>query len=197
MSLVCVKDRARSATFKVSFLAMVAAAGGASSIIVGYAGRALFAVTACFEAPQLLAGMHVFWLTLSSRILKARGTATITGALKGLVEATLNSHLGIFAFLVSLIEGAVADAVFAVLDSKEKTVYFAGGLSAASNVIVLQVFFLPEAPPLVYALAYLAAFSSGLFFGGYLTNHVVKVAQTMSINLNNHARESYAKTSNE
>jgi len=103
------------------------------------------------------------------------GSATTAGALKGLIEAAFFSHLGLFSFLVSLLEGAVADVVFAFLKREHKaTIYVAGGLSSASNLLIIQFFFLPPLPIPIYASAYFAAFLSGLLFGGYLTTKVLK-----------------------
>lgn len=147
------------------------------SVLVGYAGQLLSSITLFpFVTPQLLAGLHVLWLTTAALLVNKKGTATATGALKGLVEASLFSHLGVFSFAVSLLEGAVVDFVFALL-KKNRTfsVYIAGGLSSASNLLIVQLFFLPPLPILIYALAYFAAFLSGLLFGGYLTIKVLKV----------------------
>jgi ABC-type thiamin/hydroxymethylpyrimidine transport system permease subunit len=118
----------------------------------------------------------VFWLILAAMMVSIHGSATAAGALKGLVEASLFSHLGVFSFAVSLTEGVVVDFVFVLL-KKNRTfsVYAAGGSSSASNLLIVQLFFLPSLPILIYALAYFAAFLSGLLFGGYLTTKVLKV----------------------
>lgn len=164
----------------VSSLAVIlifSALGGVNSVLLGYAGRLLSMLTmSSFIVPQLLSGLHVFWLVLVALLVRTRGSATIAGTLKGLIEASLFSHLGVFSLAVSLIEGAVVDLVFVFL-KKNRTfsVYIAGGLSSASNLIIIQLFFLPPLPILIYALAYFAAFLSGLLFGGYLTTKVLKV----------------------
>jgi len=146
-------------------------------VLVGYAGQLLSSITLFpFVTPQLLSGLHVFWLILAAMMVPIHGSATAAGALKGLIEASLFSHLGPFSFLVSLIEGAVADLVFALLKKNHAfSVYVAGGLSSASNLLIVQLFFLPHLPILVYVLAYFAAFLSGVLFGGYLTTKVLKV----------------------
>jgi len=65
------------------------------------------------------------------------------GAVKGLVETLLSSHLGPFAFAVSLIEGIAADFVFVALRRRSRLAsYVAGGFSAASNLVVVRIFFL-------------------------------------------------------
>jgi ABC-type thiamin/hydroxymethylpyrimidine transport system permease subunit len=151
--------------------------GGLTSVFVGYAGQLLSAITLFpFVTSQLLSGLHVFWLILAAAMVSTRGSAAVTGALKGLIEASLFSHLGLFSFLVSLLEGAVADTVFAFLKRKhEITVYFAGGLSSASNLLIVHLFFFPPLSIPIYVLAYFAAFLSGLPFGGYLTTKVLRV----------------------
>jgi ABC-type thiamin/hydroxymethylpyrimidine transport system permease subunit len=158
-------------------LIVLSSLGGSTSVLVGYAGQLLSSITLFpFVTPQLLSGLHVFWLILAAMIVPIHGSATATGALKGLIEASLFSHLGPFSFSVSLIEGAVADLVFALLKKNHVfSVYVAGGLSSASNLLIVQLFFLPPLPILVYVLAYFAAFLSGLLFGGYLTTKVLKV----------------------
>jgi ABC-type thiamin/hydroxymethylpyrimidine transport system permease subunit len=169
-------------TKNLAVILIFSALGSVSSILVGYAGRLLSTLTIfSFVVPQLLSGLHVFWLVLIALVVPMRGSATATGALKGLIEVSLFSHLGIFSFAVSLVEGTLVDLVFALLKKKQKlAIYMAGGLSSASNIIIIQVFFLPAQPTLIYASAYFAAFLSGLIFGGYLTT---KAQKTIPVNL--------------
>ena len=169
-------------TKNLAVILIFSALGSVSSVLVGYAGRLLATFTMfSFVVPQLLSGLHVFWLVLTALMVPTRGSATVTGALKGLIEISLFSHLGIFSFAVSLTEGIVVDLVFAIVKKRHKlSVYVAGGLSSASNIIIIQVFFLPAQPTLIYASAYFAAFLSGLIFGGYLTT---KVQKTIPVNL--------------
>jgi energy-coupling factor transport system substrate-specific component len=164
-------------TKNLAFIVIFSAVGSVSSLLVGYAGR-LLSTFASFSivVPQLLSGLHVFWLVLIALIVPVRGSATTAGALKGLIETSLFSHLGVFSFAVSLIEGVVVDLVFALLrKNRTLSVYVAGGLSSASNLIIVQLFILPAPPLLIYASAYFAAFLSGLLFGGYLATKVLKV----------------------
>jgi len=167
----------RSGAKSLAVILVFSALGSVNSVLVGYAGRFLSTLTTfSFIVPQLLSGLHVFWLVLVALLVRTRGSATLAGALKGLIEASLFSHLGVFSFVVSLIEGAVVDLVFALMKRKRSfAVYVAGGLSSASNLIIVQLFFLPAQPTIVYASAYFAAFLSGLLFGGYLTTKVLKI----------------------
>ena len=169
-------------TKNLAVILIFSALGSVSSVLVGYAGSLLSTLTIfSFVVPQLLSGLHVFWLVLTALMVPTRGSATVTGALKGLIEVSLFSHLGIFSFAVSLTEGIVVDLVFAIIKKRHKlSVYVAGGLSSASNLIIIQVFFLPAQPTLIYASAYFAAFLSGLIFGGYLTT---KAQKTIPANL--------------
>jgi ABC-type thiamin/hydroxymethylpyrimidine transport system permease subunit len=161
----------------IALILVLSSLGAAVSVFVGYGGTLLSAFSVFPPvASQLLAGLHVFWLTLTGLLVAKKGSATIAGAVKGLIEASFFSHLGVVSFAVSLLEGVVVDVVFAVFKKKHKAaVYFAGGLSSASNLILVQFFFLPPLPFLVYVMAYSAAFLSGLVFGGYLTRQVLKI----------------------
>lgn len=164
-------------TKNLAVILVFCALGSLSSVLVGYVGRLLstFALFS-FVVPQLLSGLHVFWLVLIALIVPASASATAAGALKGLIEASLFSHLGIFSFAVSLMQGIVVDIVFAILKKKRTSaVYTAGGLSSASNLIIIQLFFLPSQPILLYALAYIAAFLSGSVFAGYLSLRMLKI----------------------
>ena len=88
-------------------LIVLSSLGGSTSVLVGYAGQLLSSITLFpIVTPQLLSGLHVFWLILAAMIVPIHGSATATGALKGLIESSLFSHLGIFSFLVSLLKGS-------------------------------------------------------------------------------------------
>ena len=158
-------------------LAVLSALGALTSVLVGYAGQAVSSLAILpFAAPQLLSGLHVFWLVLACVLVRTHGSATIVGSIKGLIETVLSSHLGPIVFVVSLTEGAVADLAFAALSRKRNwAIYLAGGLSSASNLVIIQFFFWPAVSSVIYILAYSAAFMSGLIFSGYLTMKVMRV----------------------
>ncbi len=138
-------------------------------MFVGYAGSFI-----AFGSPivgQSLAGLHVLWLILAALLTKSRGSATLAGILKGSVELILPNHLGPIVFLISFFEGFIVDLVF--LSTKtfgKKSILFASGLSAVSNVFVLQVFqILPAALPVwIFLGMYIVSFISGLILSGYL-----------------------------
>lgn len=164
-------------TKSLAIILILSALGSVNSVLVGYAGRLLTMVTTfSFVVPQMLAGLHVFWLVLTALLVRTRGSATIAGALKGLIEAMLFSHLGVFSFLISVLQGVIVDLVFAILKKNSSLVVYVGsGLSSASHLIIVQIFISPAPTLLVYAISYLVAFISGLLFGGYLSTKVFKV----------------------
>jgi len=161
---------------RLALLVSLSALGGISSVLIGYAGRFLSVIPGGGPVSgQLLSGLHVFWLVLSAVSLKQPGSATATGALKGLIETLLASHLGIFVFVISFLEGLVVDIMLLLFRrTKKAKFYLASGLSAASNVIVLQLFFISELPILVYVGMYLVSFISGAVLGGFLSGIVLK-----------------------
>jgi energy-coupling factor transport system substrate-specific component len=89
----------------LAVILIFSALGSVSSVLVGYADRLLSMLTMLSSiVPQLLSGLHVFWLVLVPLLVRTRGSAMIAGALKGLIEASFFSHLGLFSFAVSLLE---------------------------------------------------------------------------------------------
>lgn len=164
----------------LSLIIFLSVLGGSTSVLIGYAGSALSQIPIISSiGGQLLSGAHIFWLVLAALMVKIRYPASITGALKGLVEMTFFSHIGIFAFAVSTVEGFFVDLVFAIF-KKNSTVsrYLAAGFASASNVIVLYFFFFPQLPTVVLLSMYLASFVSGLAFGGYLSYQVLGILKS-------------------
>jgi ABC-type thiamin/hydroxymethylpyrimidine transport system permease subunit len=160
----------------LSIMTVLSALGGAVSVPVGYAGNFLSA-TLLFPlaAPQLLSGIHVFWLVLAALLVPKHGAATFTGACKGLIEAAFVSHLGAIAFILSLVEGLTVDCFLLFLKKDSKVaVMFAGGFSSASNLVVLQLLLLRTLPLEAVGLAYVAAFVSGVFLGSLLSIKIFK-----------------------
>ncbi len=161
-------------TFSVKNLCIIvvlSALGGAVSIPVGYAGSFLSAILLFpLAAPQLLAGVHVFWLILAALLVPKTGAATFAGACKGLIEAAFFSHLGAIAFVLSFVEGLAVDCVLMLIRKEGRIpILIAGGFSSASNLLVLQLLLLPTLPLEAVGLAYSAAFMSGVVFGSLLS----------------------------
>ena len=106
----------------LAVLIMLSSLGGSTSVLVGYVSQLLSSITLFpFVTPQLLSGLHVFWLTLTGLLVDKKGSATMAGAVKGLIEASFFSHLGVFSFAVSLLEGAVVDVVLAVFKKETES----------------------------------------------------------------------------
>jgi ABC-type thiamin/hydroxymethylpyrimidine transport system permease subunit len=156
---------------KLAVIILFSAMGAVASVAVGYAGNVLSFAPLGPIGGQLLAGLHVFWLILVAGITRSRGATIISGALKGTIEMVLPNHIGLFVFLISLLEGAVIELAFLPFKFTERTlVLIAAGFSSACNVFVLQAFqILPASlPSSVYVAMYGASFFSGLVLGGYL-----------------------------
>ncbi len=161
---------------KLAIFILLSALGGVSSVLVGYVGSFLSIIP--LGAPvsgQLVSGLHVYWLILSALILKRTGSATATGALKGLIEMILFSHLGILVLLISFVEGFVVDLVLFFFRGRGLvSLCVAGGFSAASNLVLLQLFLFPSLPLAVYAATYLLSFLSGVLLGGFLALKTIR-----------------------
>jgi ABC-type thiamin/hydroxymethylpyrimidine transport system permease subunit len=171
-------------TRDVALVAILAALGGVVSIPVGYAGNMLGAVPLLpFGTGQLLSGVHVLWIVLAGLLVRQRGAAAATGALKGLVELTLFSFHGSLILPIALTEGLVAEAVL-LLPGRwvGARAYLAGGLSASSNVLVLRFLVFQALPWQVIAFMWVLSFVSGAIVSGYLG---AKVARIMEMRLGN------------
>ncbi len=156
---------------KLAISVVLSALGGAASILVGYAGNLMSIIpVGSFVSGQLLAGLHVVWPILALIITRTKGAATFVGSVKGLVEMILPNHLGPLVFFMSFLEGLIVDLALSPFRRvNPMIIYIAGGLSATSNILILQTFLLPNLSILVYVGMYLAAFLSGLVLGGYLS----------------------------
>jgi ABC-type thiamin/hydroxymethylpyrimidine transport system permease subunit len=169
--------------FKTRELAMIiilSALGGAVSVPIGYAGNLLKALPILpFGTPQILSGIHILWILLAGLLIKKTGAATLTGAVKGLVELSLFSFHGIQILPISIVEGIVAEVVLYVpgKGSSVKTA-IAGGLSSSSNVMVMWLLLLQSLPLSVIAFMWLLSFISGLavgYFGEYASKQVALI----------------------
>jgi energy-coupling factor transport system substrate-specific component len=76
-----VQAEKRSWARSLAVILIFSALGSVNSVLVGYAGRLLSMLTTfSFIVPQLLSGLHVFWLVLVALLVRTRGSATIAGA---------------------------------------------------------------------------------------------------------------------
>ncbi len=159
---------------EISVTVLLGAAGAVASVPLGYAGR-LFSPIPLLSPilSQAISGLHVFWIVLAALLNRRGGTAFLTGALKGLVEAFLSSHLGLLVLTISAVEGLSAEIIFYLTRKRSPcSVYVAGGFSSASNVAVLTLVL--DLPHIIFALMFLSSFLSGLLFGGYLGQKVYR-----------------------
>lgn len=167
-------------TRELSFIIILSALGGAISVPIGYAGNLLKAIPILpLGTSQLLSGIHILWPILAALLTKKNGAATLTGAVKGLVELTLFSFHGIQVLLISLTEGIIVDTTLRVLgtDSPIKA-GVAGGLSASSNVLVMWLLVLYSLPHTVIAFMWLLSLASGFtvgYFGEYASKRGEKI----------------------
>jgi ABC-type thiamin/hydroxymethylpyrimidine transport system permease subunit len=155
-------------------IALLSALGGVLSTYVGYLGNLMnHMIGVPFGAGQFMAGLHVLWIILAIGITKKKGTGTVTGLIKGMVELFTGSTHGIVTVFVSLVQGVVADVVLFSDKAKERRDYstyaIAGALASATNVIVFQTLFFSGVPLILIAMLCMLAGASGMIFGGWLS----------------------------
>ena len=167
-------------TKEIAIIIILSAAGGAISVPLGYLGNVLKAIPILpFGIGQILSGVHILWLILVRLLTGKTGSATFTGALKGLVELSLFSFHGVQVLLIALAEGILVDLVMSVPGkaSQIKTAV-AGGLSASSNVLVLWLLLLQSLSPYVIGFMWLLSLASGVLiglFGWYASKRVQQI----------------------
>ncbi len=154
-------------------MAALASMGGIASTYINALGDAVQSVLGFAGTTQWAAGLHVLWLILAVGIVQKPGTGTITGILKGVVELLTGNTHGLLVLLVDFVAGILVDlGLLPFGRSRNVIAYaFAGGLAAASNVFVFQLFASLPADLLAYGaliLVGLVAFLSGVVFSGVL-----------------------------
>ena len=93
-------------TRNIVTVAILGSLGGSLSTFVGYLGNLInLSLGIPFGAGQFMAGLHVFWLILIRAIVAKRGTGTMGGLLKGLVELFTGSTHGKVIVVVSVVQG--------------------------------------------------------------------------------------------
>ncbi|RLD01179.1 MAG: hypothetical protein DRI46_05090 [Chloroflexi bacterium] len=154
-------------------MAALAALGGISSTYINFIGDFFQSFLGFAGTTQWAAGLHVLWLVLAVGLTKKTGAGTLTGILKGGVELFSGNTHGLLILLVDLVAGIVVD--LGVLPFRKRdhwTIYaLTGGLAAASNVLVFQLFAAIPADILtmgLIGLIALVAFVSGMIFAGML-----------------------------
>ncbi|HHU76516.1 MAG TPA: hypothetical protein GXZ24_06470 [Firmicutes bacterium] len=160
-------------------IAISSGIGGVMSTYIGYLGNflnRLFGIP--FGAGQFASGLHVFWIILAAGLIRVPGAATVAGLLKGIIELFTGSTHGVAIVIVSLLQGFLVDVVLFILRRHNLPAYaLAGGVGAASNVIIFQVFYFSGAPPSFILLISGIAFVSGIFFGGGFGHGVLEIVR--------------------
>lgn len=173
-------------TRDLMMMAALAALGGVASTYINMIGDFFQSLLGFAGTTQWAAGLHVIWLMLAIALVGKPGATSLTGILKGFVELSSGNTHGILVVIVGIVAGLVVD--FVLLFSKDKKpailFYLAAGLSAASNVIVFQVFASLPADVLAF-IAVLAvsalAFISGVLFGGVMTRSLVIALEKIGV----------------
>jgi len=169
----------RLTTRDIATIAVLAALGGVMSSYVGFLGTSLNRLIGVpMGAGQPLAGLHVFWIVLAVVLTDRVGVGTSTGLLKGLVEMLSGSSKGALVVLLSLVAGLIVDLVWAASPRRGAvTTAVAGGVSAASNIVVFLLFTSTyEGLVWLFLVLLAVAFASGIVLGGLL---VTSVAMTL------------------
>jgi len=177
---ICVApSNSRFTSRELSLIIIFSALGGAASVPIGHLGNLLKTIPGIpFGSSQALSGLHMLWIVLAAVLVRKRGSGTMTGVLKCLVEVFLLSYHGVFVLLISSVEGVIVDVVLTVLRRvNSPSICLAGGLSSASN-FVAQFILVPHFPKAVLAFMYLTSLISGLLFADSLGKRVLEIVSS-------------------
>jgi len=164
---------------ELSTIIIFSALGAILSVPIGHIGNYLKTLPFLpLGTGQILAGLHLIMITLTALRLNKFGAATITGLIKGLVEAVLFSFHGLPVIAMSGIQGILIDLSLRVLGYNSKGTTIGCGLSAMSNVLFLQYIIRLPFPVSVYVLMYILSFSSGVLLGAYPSLLLQKMIKT-------------------
>jgi ABC-type thiamin/hydroxymethylpyrimidine transport system permease subunit/DMSO/TMAO reductase YedYZ molybdopterin-dependent catalytic subunit len=152
-------------------MAALAALGGVVGTYVNAIGDFFQSILGFAGTSQWAAGLHVVWLTLAVGLTRKQGAGTVTGILKGGVELLTGNTHGLLVVLVDVVAGLLVDIGFLPFRKKDSLLAHcvAGGLAAASNVFVFQIFAAVPADTLAFQAMLLVggmAFLSGVLFAG-------------------------------
>lgn len=154
-------------------MAALAALGGVSGSAVSLVGAAVHAAIGLPGGLQFMAGIHVLWLVLAVGLVRKPGAATVTALLKGTVELLTGNPHGLIVVLLSGLGGLTVDLAWVLAGRRDRLAVYmlAGGLGAASNLLVFKFMFsLPSNRAVNTGLWALAgvAFVSGALLAGLL-----------------------------
>jgi ABC-type thiamin/hydroxymethylpyrimidine transport system permease subunit len=158
-------------------IAILSGIGGVMSTYVGYLGNLvnrLFGVP--YGAGQFVSGLHVFWFILVAGLIRKPGAATTAGLLKGIIELLTGSTHGIAIVLVSLTQGLLVDVVLSITRRYNLASFMlAGGLAAASNVLVFQLLYFSGVPITYILFIACMALISGVLLAGSFGYSVLEI----------------------
>ena len=180
------KRRYYFSTRDLLMMAALAALGGVVSTYINAVGDFFQSLFGFAGTTQWAAGLHVVWLVLAVGLTRKQGAGTITGILKGGVELLSGNTHGLLVVLVDIVAGVLVDVGFLPFRRKDSPLAcgLAGGLAAASNVCVFQLFAALPADILAYgALALVGgvALVSGVLFGGLLALLLVRTLRRAGV----------------
>jgi energy-coupling factor transport system substrate-specific component len=180
------KRRYYFSTRDLLMMAALAALGGVASTYINAVGDFFQSLLGFAGTTQWAAGLHVVWLVLAVGLTRKQGAGTITGILKGGVELLSGNTHGLLVVLVDIVAGVLVDVGFLPFRRKESPVAYclAGGLAAASNLFVFQLFAALPADVLAYGALLLiggVALASGVLFGGLLALVLVRTLRRAGV----------------
>jgi energy-coupling factor transport system substrate-specific component len=178
--------RTHFTTRDLLMMAALAALGGVVSTYVNAIGDVFQSIFGFAGTTQWAAGLHVLWLALAVGLTRKQGAGTITGILKGGVELLTGNTHGLLVVLVDVVAGLVVDLGFLPFRNKDSLAAYslAGGLAAASNVFVFQLFASVPADTLAYWAVLLVAgvaFLSGVLFAGVLARGLLNALRRAGV----------------
>jgi ABC-type thiamin/hydroxymethylpyrimidine transport system permease subunit/DMSO/TMAO reductase YedYZ molybdopterin-dependent catalytic subunit len=178
--------RLHFSTRDLLMMAALAALGGVTSTYVNAIGDLFQSVLGFAGTTQWAAGLHVLWLTLAVGLTRKQGAGTVTGILKGGVELLTGNTHGLLVVLIDVAAGLLVDVGFLPFRNKDSLPAYglAGGLAAASNVLVFQLFAAVPADTLAYWAMLLVAgvaLLSGVLFGGVLSRALVSALRRAGV----------------
>lgn len=158
-------------------IAILSGLGGVMSTYVGYLGNLLNRMLGVpFGAGQFVAGLHVFWIVLAAGLVRKPGAATMAGLLKGVIELLTGSTHGVVIVMISLVQGLLVEVVLLLWRRHSLPAYMlAGGLAAASNVVMFQLLYFSGAPITYLLFISMLAFFSGALLGGSFAMSVMEM----------------------
>jgi ABC-type thiamin/hydroxymethylpyrimidine transport system permease subunit len=167
-------------------MAALAALGGVVSTYVNAIGDFFQSILGFAGTTQWAAGLHVLWLTLAVGLTRKQGAGTLTGILKGGVELLSGNTHGLLVVVVDIVAGLLVDLGFLPFRNKDSLLAYclAGGLAAASNVFVFQLFAALPADVLAYGALLsvgAVAFLSGALFAGVLSRALLRALRRAGV----------------